>query len=543
MLNVAAAVTAGAFACTLLLPPVSASAEATQDTRPLELLARIGPWPAVSTMIGYRGRLWFANSLKYENHNSADLYSYRPSEGRVRYEAHLFSQDAGDPAIHKGLLYWPSEDPRWSMGRGEFMVTNGQGWQWRFLPEILNFHVHAMASHKGALYAATSAWRAGLQRSRDGGRSWTVLHHHGNPISRVSRIVALTSHGGRLYAGLFARYRVAPSLLRLEGGKLAAVPGWPVGRGALPHVSWRGHLYASNAAPGDRALWRTDGAKHERVSALDRYFVRDLAGGTSALWAITVHRGGGYLWRSEDGLAWTRVQAFKGARPVDIVVFAGRVYVGTIGPGKRGGLWGPKLHKVPPVVTKTPRLPAILGRKSSRPIAALVAELDRLMADAKNYRGHGRRIQAILRALAATRSPAVGRALSERLERQYPKAPQKMFGGQSEVPTERMARWFLMWAVAMNGNGRIPRGLLDQPWTTKPNGAEKYLSSPPGAAWAMARLGQRDPLTIATLIRRLGRAGDPSWLDGDIVGALSVLTDQRFGYDRERWQGWWATRR
>ncbi|HUT51504.1 MAG TPA: hypothetical protein VM325_19420 [Alphaproteobacteria bacterium] len=495
-------------------------------------------------MIGYRGRLWFANSVKWEDHNSADLYSYDPGKGTVRYEAHLFSQDAGDPTIHRGLLYWPSEDPRWSMGRGEFMATNGRDWRWGFLPQMRAFHIHAMASHDGALYAATSAWRAGLQRSRDGGESWTVLHRHTNPVRQISRIVALTSHKGALYAGLFARYRVAPSLLRLEGGKLAPVAGWPGGHGALPLTSWRGHLYASNAAPAGRSLWRTDGVQHERITAPNGYFVRDIAGGAGALWAITVHRGGGSLWRSGNGRAWIRIQEFKGARPVDVAVFAGRVYVGTIGPAKRGGLWGPKPPASPRVATpRSLNLAPMPPRKRhplGRPISAVLADLDRLMADAKTYRNHARPIQAILRDLAATRSLAVGRALATRLKRTYPTALQSMFGGRSKVPTDRMARWYLMWAVVMNGNGVIPRKLLTAPWTARPNGAQKYLSPPPGAAWAMARLGQRDPMTITALIGRLGRPGDPPWLDGDIVGALTMLTGRRFGYDRVRWRRWWA---
>ena len=191
----------GALAALALCAPVATAA--LDRPAPLKLLAQIGPWPSVSKLIGYRGRLWFTNSVKWEDHNSADLHSYNPATGDVRYEAHLFSQDAGDPAVHKGLLYWPFEDPRSSMSRGEFMVTNGRDWQWRFLPRMRAFHTHAMASHAGAFYAATSAWRGGLQRSRDGGRHWVVLHRHDNPSSRISRILALTSHGGKLYAGPF----------------------------------------------------------------------------------------------------------------------------------------------------------------------------------------------------------------------------------------------------------------------------------------------------------------------------------------------------
>jgi len=60
------------------------------------------------------------------------------------------------------------------------MVTNGKGWRWSFLPRARAFHLYAMAALKGALYA-------------------------------------------ELYAG----YRVGVSLLRLEGGTLRPVPGWP----------------------------------------------------------------------------------------------------------------------------------------------------------------------------------------------------------------------------------------------------------------------------------------------------------------------------
>ena len=35
----------------------------------------IGPWPVVSRLIGYGDRIWFANSVKGANHNSADLHS------------------------------------------------------------------------------------------------------------------------------------------------------------------------------------------------------------------------------------------------------------------------------------------------------------------------------------------------------------------------------------------------------------------------------------------------------------------------------------
>ena len=109
---------------------LAGSPAVAQPERPLVPLAQPGPWSGVSGLIGYGERLWLVNSVKFVNHNSADIYSYDPATGKTQYERHLFSQDAGDPVVAEGLLYWPFEDPRSSLGRGEFMVTDGETWRW-----------------------------------------------------------------------------------------------------------------------------------------------------------------------------------------------------------------------------------------------------------------------------------------------------------------------------------------------------------------------------------------------------------------------------
>jgi len=43
------------------------------------------------------------------------------------------------------------------------------------------------------------------------------------------------------------------------------------------------------------------------------------------------------------------------------------------------------------------------------------------------------------------------------------------------------------------------------------------------------------------LIKRLDRTGDPLWLRGDIIGALSAATGKRFGHDLEAWRSWWSS--
>ena len=154
-------------------------------------LAKPGPWSGASGLLSYGGRLWFVNSVKFVDHNSADIYSYDPVSGKTRYERHLFSQDAGEPVVLGGLLFWPFEDSRFSARHGEYVVTNGRDWQWRSLPEGEALHIHAMATHRGQLIAATSAWRAGLQRSADGA-TWRVIYDHPTPPRAVTRITTLS---------------------------------------------------------------------------------------------------------------------------------------------------------------------------------------------------------------------------------------------------------------------------------------------------------------------------------------------------------------
>ncbi len=103
-----------------------------------------------------------------------------------------------------------------------------------------------------------------------------------------------------------------------------------------------------------------------------------------------------------------------------------------------------------------------------------------------------------------------------------------------------VARWYLLWGVALGGHGRVPPALLSDPFDPPANRAEKYFEPAPAAAWAAAQLGQSDEDTLAALIARLEADGDPRWLRGDVIGALSVLSGRRFGYDDAAWRAWWA---
>ncbi len=510
-------------------------------------LARPGIWSGVSGLIGYRGRLWFVNSEKFVNHNSADLYTYDPATGRVRYERHLFSQDAGDPVAAFGLLYWPFEDPRFSAGRGEFMVTNGSEWDWRVLPEGRAFHIHAMIARRGLLYAASSAWRAGIQVSRDRGATWRVIYDHKTPKGFVSRITSLAVLKGTLYAGITAHYREAASLLRMDGdeGKetFSPLPGWPKGVSAGTLRAYRGWLYAVNRSKEGEAVWRTDGRRVERVRGLDGRRVRDFEAGERTLWAVSAKDGKGALLRSADGLRWTVAHTFKGEEPLDVALFGGRVYAGTLGPKGAGGLWGPPARAAAPIPAgeraPLPKRPPPLAGEA---LAKALVRLDRALALPSTYRPRRGGLLRALAPFARAGGREAGIALSRRLSAPAPDLAFTIFGGRIPVTAAGLARWHLLRAIALAGAGRVPPAYLALPWEAPANGAEKYFHPAPGAAWAAARLGQAGPETLAALIARLGMKGDPRWLAGDIVGALTVLTGRRFGHDYAAWRAWHAKR-
>ena len=469
----------------------SGGANEAAAAEPLQRLAGAGPWPAVSSLIGYGERLWFLNAVLFTNHNSAGVYSYDPVTGNTRYEAHLFSQGAGQPAVLNGLLYWPFEDPRASTGRAEFMVTDGAGWKWMMIPDGQAFHLHALLGHEGALIAATSAWRGGLHRSADGGRGWKQVYEHPSPPRRVSRFSSLAALGGTVYAGLTAWREAGVKLMRLSTSGAEPVSGWPDGRAVTGLTRHRGWLYGINASDAEFAVWRTDGARVERITALDGRRVRALAAGDS-LWAITLRPGGGALWSSDDGLDWTRAQDFDGPRPVDIAVYAGRVYVGMT-EASGGSLWGPAPPAPvgPPSSPPSPPLGALTANEAGA--ATALAGLGELIVDPAAYDRHAERLRASLRTLALSADPAVGQALARSLDAPMYEAPIELFGGAVTVSAADVARWYLLWAWDSTAMGRSPRRLWPSRGGRRPT-APRSISSrrrwrcgrPPGGGPTMS---------------------------------------------------------
>lgn len=504
-------------------------------------LAEIGPWPTVSGLIGYGDRLWLVNSVRASDHNSADVYSYDPRSGAVRYERHLFSQDAGRPTVAGGILYWPFEDPRFSAGRGEYMATNGRDWQWRELAGEAVLHVHAMLGRAEALFAATGGFAAGLQRSDDGGRSWRIVYTHRSPAGVLSRLLSLGTLGNALYAGLYSPDEPGVKLLRLRGGTLVPVSGWPNGESADALTPFGDWLYALHSGSDGPRMWRSDGVRSEPVAALAAVRTQALASGSDALWAVSATDRGGALWRSRDGVAWEQLQRFDGDIPVDVAVHGRHVYVGATGASGRGALYGPAAPASPEPALPLKRLAAPKAGSDATPLPRLLAALDRALDDVPAFEARGGRLVALLDPIVALGSAQAAEALAARIGSVPATAATSRFAGRA-VCSRGKVDWLLLRAIAQIGRGRVPVDALGRPWSARAHRSEKYVEAVVGVAWALGEIGQRDGATIDAVLARLAQPGDPPWLAGDLIGALTVLSGCRFGNDLRAWRRWRAGR-
>ena len=498
---------------------------------PLVELGRPGPWAGVTGLIAYDARLYLVNSEIFVNHNAADVYSYRPGEQELRFERRLFSQDAGTPAIIDGLLYWPYEDPRFSSTYGEYSVTDGQQWRWRAAPDLRGFHVHAMVAHQGTMYALASGWRGRLYQSTDHGRRWSLLYEHPSPKGWVSRITAIAADADTLYLALTAWAETGVKLLYRRGAVVAPAPGWPAGRSIGALSVFQGHVYAVNRTDGGSRLWRSDGrGVADPIAALDGHRVQALAATSEALWAISVAPGEtGVLWRSADGLQWRQMQKLP-ERPVALTVVQDQVFIGAYNRAKGGALWGPATPRALTALPAPRPLPAPSARLyTPSALDHALRNLDRALTDANSGDYRQRLIQRVL-PLALSRDPAAGQALSRRLRASLPQTPVPLFGGKAQASMAKLARWYLLYAIALNGHGWAPPRYLATPWTAAPNSAEKYLEPLLAAAWAAAELGQATPETIAALQVALAAGSLPKWAQGDMLAALHRLTGRAFQY-------------
>ena len=520
----------------------------------LEVLAEIKPWPVISRLIGYDGRLWFANSVKGRNHNSADLYSYDLDNGDIRFERHLFSQDAGRPVVFEGLLHWPFEDARFSLGFGHFMVTDGRQWREKIIPTGRIFHTHAMAA-TDRLIAATSAWRAHLDLSPDGGETWQQAYDHPTPDRRVSRIVDLVTLDNSIFGSLVSKDQ--RGLLQHREAVVEPVPGWPADRGIRAMTTFQGHVYGLVQTSTGTALWRSDGDRSEEVTNLTTIDgdsaasdARDLIADERGLWLLTADETRGTVWQSDDGQNWERRYDFQGGSAFELGSYRGRIFVG--GSNRQTGssiLWGSTDDPDSPRGSEPAA--AKISLPSPRPKSApetdwvtAGAELDRLLAAPSTYQDRALILRDTVLDLG-TRNPPPG-FFAKRLTSPMPDARMSLIGGAVQIPASKMGRALLLFGMTLQGRNaitstaRIPIEMLQTPWTRPANKPEKYFDTLPFALWAAGNSKQDDSKTIDALITRLADEDDPLWLKGDIVGALTAMTDQRHAYDTRAWTSWWA---
>jgi hypothetical protein len=230
------------------------------------------------------------------------------------------------------------------------------------------------------------------------------------------------------------------------------------------------------------------------------------------------------------------VQDLAGGRPVDVVVYQGRVYVSGSGTEEeRGILWGP-----PP--SSSPILPP--GPPPSWPThptpgavdwTAAGATLNEAVSIPNSYRT---RLRDLAYGWALAGPPP--EFFEAALNLPFPDQTVTMFGGALTPSAVNLGRHILLWGMGVAGRGRVPTALLERSWVQVSNRPQKWFDSLPMALFAVSWVGQNDSATVASLIGRLDRPADPAWLRGDIIGALSSVTGKRFGYDIEAWRQWWV---
>jgi len=510
----------------------AAPSDSLHKTRPIQLsvIAQVGPWPVASRLIGYRGRLWFANSVKGRNHNSADIWSLDPATGSKRYERHLFSQDAGLPLVSKGLLYWPFEDALLSFGNGVVEVTDGETWQPLVIPNAPIYHTSQLLEWQGGLLAITGTRNAGMQFSKDAGRSWEELYIHPTPSTHVSRLKEMLVFDGKTYASL--KDTKVKRLTRWTGAGFQTVNSWPANRyfnGLTVHKS---ALFGIVGRGGEREIWKFDGSRSVRVGFKGPF--TDLTSDGEQLWMVARD---GRLWSSTDGEKWIRHGDLKNGKPVSIQAISKGIYVAGAGDDGRGIVWGALGHTIANVTKAaglTPQRPTKLATMNWQEAGEKV---DRLLSDPSTYGSSGGgQLRTLVSEAVAQGAPSG--FFAKRLKTKIPSIKISAFGGNMELKAQDIGRSILLSAMETAGHPNVPVTYLLDPWGSAPNSYEKYFELELSALRAVAGSGQNDDATIDALLARLDFSDDPPWLKSQIIGTLTAVSGEHFGYDVAAWRKW-----
>ena len=280
----------------------------------------------------------------------------------------------------------------------------------------------------------------------------------------MSRFTTLAAQGDRVYAGLTNWSRTGVKLFEVGRAGATPVAAWPEGLAVTALTAFGGWLYGVVHGQQDSVLWRTDGEVSERIAAFEGGRVRDLAPADDGLWAVSARSGGGDLWSSPDGRAWTRRQSFEGVKPTAVTVYGGHPYMGAIGPDERGSLWGPS----PPMPgePKDAASPLVAPRLAdgSDTGPALARPRPGARRRAKGCRAKEKACAARSAPSPATAAEPSGEALTARLASPGPDTPVKLFGGNLAMSAATVGQWYLLWGMGLHrawpGADQIADGAL-----------------------------------------------------------------------------------
>lgn len=165
------------------------------------------PWD----LIFHEGRLYIglgddSNDGPSPNAGPVPILGYDPASGRFTQETILPEEQVDRFYRQAGELWTPGADPRqgWRWGNVYRREADGAWRKFRTLPRTI--HTHALAWHRGHLFAGVTAtdvvpktigrerWGSAVARSDDGGEHWRLL-----PLGGWRILDFLTVHD-RLYA-------------------------------------------------------------------------------------------------------------------------------------------------------------------------------------------------------------------------------------------------------------------------------------------------------------------------------------------------------
>lgn len=504
---------------TLLAPPLWASDTQAADTPELEPLAWVYPWKFASAPIMYRGRLWFAHANKWPDHNSADIWTIRPDGRDIRRIRRLFSQDVGQPVVHNGLLYWPHEDPRASLGWGEVTVTDGENWRVLQTRTSRQFHLHSLKIDRGRLLAAGSAWSTQILQSTDGGATWTTRYERERLENRFSRTYHLIPTPFGLFGDVIA-FGGGPrtfELLRHGPDRAEPMPDWPASQGLVRGTArWRdGFLVLRGLGSPQELVF----VQPEETSTIP------LPDGVTAI-DIDTHKGIWLLGRTasrQHGLwirlagSWQQRFQFEGDEALGLKLLGGKPVVtgSNEGSGMVWGRPGPARPEVPGT------LPIQITPQPFERDEAL-RQIREALDDPRNYAGHGLGLRDVLDKWVTRGLP--GTELERFLNGPFPEGePVRLIGGRAFASHERFGRWLLTWAMRTSGSGAIPDGWLSLPFDEPENASAKYFSEPIAAIWTAARNRRGDSAAAKRLLDRHTAKQDPEWLRADIYAAYKLV--------------------